>query len=232
MAEAKIHPPSPSRVAEARAAGLAPVTTLVGVAGGVTALALAGRELLPRAWRSLGRLTELPLQALAQADVARAQQLARVQLVELAATLAWCALVVLLCVSVGLVVAQGFAFVWPRRARRPFTPAKPGYLAPVLWALALCLVLVASLPDAFWVTPAQLPALLTRFLGRLALAALGLSLVDAALGRERFFRSLWLTRREQRDEQREAFGAPEMRAARTDARHGQRSEPRPNGEVA
>jgi flagellar biosynthesis protein FlhB len=40
------------------------------------------------------------------------------------------------------------------------------------------------------------------------------ALVDAFLARAAFFRSLWLTRREHREEQREAYGSPELRAER------------------
>lgn len=224
MAEAKIHPPSPSRIAEARAAGHAPSPLLAGMAGGICALALASRELLPRVRYAWTRLAQAPLEALAQGDLARAEQLARAHAAELADGLSWLALLLIACVLLALVAAQGVVFVWPRRARRPFTRAKASYLAPALFVLGLAILLLVSLHAALWLTSAEVGAFVSRYVVHMAALVLGVWLVDAAVARERFFRSLWLTRREQREELREAFGAPETREARAGARQAQRGE--------
>jgi flagellar biosynthesis protein FlhB len=173
------------------------------------------------------------LQAFVQGDVERALQLSRAHVGELGLTLLWLALLVVACAALVGVVVQGPVFVWPRRARRPFERPRPSYVAAALWCLALCGLLLFSLRDAFWLELASgsgadprastpLITLLARWWTNATSIALGVSLVDAGFARAQFFRALWLTRREQRAEMREAYGSPELRAARAQARHASR----------
>jgi hypothetical protein len=124
-----------------------------------------------------------------------------------------------LALGVGLCLwlLQGPVLAWPRRARRSFRRPRISQLPRLLFGVGLALLLGLSLSDAVWLEPAQLGPLLSDWGTRLALLSLGLLVLDAALARERFFRALWLTRREQREEWREAYGAPELRAARAEA---------------
>ena len=132
----------------------------------------------------------------------------------------------MLAVGFVLWLLQGPVVAWPRRTRRSFRRAQVSLVPRVLLTLALALLLGLGLADAVWLAPSELGALLSRWGTRLALLALGLLLLDAALARERFYRALWLTRREQREEWREAYGAPELRAARAEAqRAGHAADP-------
>jgi flagellar biosynthesis protein FlhB len=88
--------------------------------------------------------------------------------------------------------------------------------------LTACGLAALFLAPALWLEPAALLPLLARYLGYTA-AALGLvALIDVASARAALFRALWLTRREQAQELREAYGAPELRRARELARHATR----------
>jgi flagellar biosynthesis protein FlhB len=85
--------------------------------------------------------------------------------------------------------------------------------ASLVFALAM-----SSLPSWFELPSAALGAAWTRWLDLVAASLAGCAVVDASFARAAFFRSLWLTRREQLDELREAHGAPETRRARALAR--------------
>jgi flagellar biosynthesis protein FlhB len=224
MAEAKIHPPSPSRIAEARAAGLAPLPRLSGLALAILGLLLL-RQLAPELWRSLGALLRDPLVLWAQGEPAQALVQARALLGQIGRLLALALGFVGAWIALGLALIQGPVFVWPRRARRPLHGPRPGWLSAALGSLGLLALLAFCLHDALWLTPETLAPLLSRWGLRLGGLALGLLLLDASLARERFFRALWLTRREQRDEWREAFGAPELRAARAERKREQHGAP-------
>jgi hypothetical protein len=225
MAEAKIHPPSPSRIAEARAAGLAPLPRLSGLALAVLGLLLLQRQLAPELWRGLGALLRGPLALLTRGDPAQALVEAGALLGQLGQQLALALGFVTAWTALGLALIQGPVFVWPRRARRPLQGPRPSWLSAALGSLGLGALLAFCLVDALWLTPEALAPLLSRWGLRLGGLALGLLLLDAAVARERFFRVLWLTRRQQRDAWREAFGAPELRAARAERKRDEHGAP-------
>jgi type III secretory pathway component EscU len=80
-------------------------------------------------------------------------------------------------------------------------------------------VMGSLLRDVFWATRADFGTLVIKLLTRLALALSALAVIDTAFARAAFFRALWQTRREYTAEQREAYGSPELRAARERVRH-------------
>ena len=61
MAEAPIHPPTPSRVAEARAAGFGPRLSVSGLLAALLVLGLLQARALPQLWQRLGALLRTPL---------------------------------------------------------------------------------------------------------------------------------------------------------------------------
>jgi flagellar biosynthesis protein FlhB len=215
MAEAKIHPPSPERIAEARRSGLAPRAPLVGLVAAILALFLWGRLLVSRVLAQLEALFRGALaQAARGAPPGEAWELVKPVAFSLAELLG----AVFLCLVAASIVAQGPHFAWPKRPRRPFTRARKSRTASLLAALLVPLVAVSLLPRALWIEPQQVGDVLLSALGRLSALLLVLALIDVAFARTRFLRALWLTRREQRDAQREVHGAPELRAARERAR--------------
>ena len=66
--------------------------------------------------------------------------------------------------------------------------------------------------------------MLTTLTLRLVAVLLLLSLIDAALSRAAWWRSLWMTRRERKAEDREAYGSPELHAARARIRRETQAE--------
>ena len=95
-------------------------------------------------------------------------------------------------------------------------------------ALSVSVVLGANLAQALRAETATLRSLLTAWGFSMAAVLVLLALVDAALSRAAFWRSLWMTRRERNAEDREAYGSPELRAARERIRRetqASRSEP-------
>jgi flagellar biosynthesis protein FlhB len=222
MAEAPIHPPTPSRVAEARAAGLAPLLSASGLFGAVLVLATLQAGLVPELWRRLGGLVRIPLEAWIRGDASQALPLAQTLAVAVARAVASSLAAIGLCVAFGLWLAQGPVVRWPRRPRHTFRRPRVSRLPRLFFALGLALLLGLCLVDAVWLRPSQLASLLSGWWTRVALLCAGLWVLDAALARERFFRALWLTRSEQRDEWREAYGAPELRAARAEVRRAAR----------
>jgi flagellar biosynthesis protein FlhB len=211
---AKIHPPSEQRIAEARGAGLAPRPAIAGFVAAFVALAACARLGGESLWRLLAELWRRPLEALAAGDAARAHALARALL----AQIGWRLVIALLCVwgcaALVLWLAQGPHFALPGRARRPFEPAARGYLAPLLASLAACALFAASLSPALWLEPAGVAALLSRFGAYLALLLALAAVIDVASARTAFLRALWMTRQEFKDDNREAYGSPELRGAR------------------
>jgi flagellar biosynthesis protein FlhB len=207
MADSKIHPPSASRIEEARSSGLAPRPVLVGLAGGFMALTLCALWQWPALAASLRALLRLPL---AELEHGRPEQALR--------SVAWqgasVAIVVFACSAGALFLAQGPSFGWPGRRRARFDEPRPVRSVLLLAGVVLVVVLGSLLRDLLWATPDNLAALFTRLLLRTALALTALAVIDSAFARAAFFRALWLTRREQRDEQREAYGSPEIRATR------------------
>lgn len=214
MADSKIHPPSASRVEEARSTGLAPRTVLVGLAGGFLALTLwlawQGAALA----QSLAALLRMPLAELERGRLEGAQAVALATLRGVAWQGVGAVTVIFVCTAGALLVAQGPSVGWPGKRHTRFDEPRPVRSVPLLAGVVLVVVLGSLLRELFWATADNLAALLLRLLLRTAFALAALAVIDAAFARAAFFRALWLTRREQRDEQREAYGSPEIRATR------------------
>jgi flagellar biosynthesis protein FlhB len=225
MAEAKIHPPSPSRIAEARAEGFAPNPLLVGLSASIFALASCVHLFARDMANDLAALLRTPLDAFAHGESASA--LARVTplLAHLVQSLALSALIVAGCVVLGTVLVQGLTFVLPRNSARRFTVAKPSLTASLLALVALSAWALWQLVPALWLELGRWPEFAASLLYRLAAVFFALAIVDASFARAQFFRSLFLSRRELRDAQREAHGAPELRAARAMARRHVHGDP-------
>ena len=68
MAEAPIHPPTASRVAEARAAGLGPQLSASGLWGALLLLGLFAERSAPQLWQRLFALLRAPLEAWIRGD--------------------------------------------------------------------------------------------------------------------------------------------------------------------
>jgi len=216
MADSKIHPPSASRIEEARATGLAPRPLLVGLAGGCSALLLCVAWQASAVIGALRALLQEPLHALAEGRARQAETLAQEALRTLAYQGAITAGALLLGTACAALVAQGPSFGWPAasKGRGRFAEPAPARSVPFLAGIVLVVVAGSLLPDLLWVAPAGVGAQLPRLVTRVALFLAALAIIDAALARAAFFRALWLSRREQRDEHREAYGSPEIRATR------------------
>lgn len=215
MNSARPYPPSAQRIAEARASGHHPRASLVcGNAALVVALAL-GFLLGARWFAGLVALFRATMSAWSRADAAGAYRL----LTRYAhGTLLSCTLAALgltLLVTASCVLARG-----PRggRAREPararFPRLAPGRTAPLLFALGLALVTGLSLGEVLALDASSLLGLASRWAWGVALIAVLTLIVDVAFAQARFYASLRMTRRELLDEQRAAFGAPELRALR------------------
>lgn len=215
---AKIHPPSEQRIAEARSAGLVPRPAMAGFAVAFVALAACARLGGASLWQLIAELWRRPLEALAAGDAARARELARALLGQIGWRLAIALLVVWSSTALVLWLAQGPHFALPGRARRPLSPPARGYLAPLLAALAACVLFAANLSPALWLEPAGVAALLSRFGAYLALLLALVAVIDVTSARTAFLRALWMTRQEFKDENREAYGSPELRRARAQLR--------------
>jgi type III secretory pathway component EscU len=218
MTEAKIHPPSRSRVADARAAGLAPRPLLVGLSAALFALASCVHSFGRSVAQDLATLLSAPLDALAHGESRAALDPIAPVIGRLLRTTAGAMLGVAVCVVLGLLLAQGSAFAFPRANTRRLAAPRVSLEATLLAIVGLLVLCSFALFSALWLEPMQWPDFGARFLRQLAALFLGLAIVDAAFARTAFFRALFLTRRELREEQREAYGAPELRAARATAR--------------
>lgn len=215
MAEARIYPPSEQRLAEARRAGHVPRGSFV-----VFAAVLAGVSFSLDGWGMsfLGRLGTLWrewLEGVAHGRVPDASQVLR----ERVPQLLWPSLAslgALFVIAAGLsFLAQGSARFLPfARVRRHFAPAQPPRASKLLWSLLVLLLAISALYEFVRIAPNTAGSELSRWLLRLSALTALVSVLDVALARASFLRSLWLTRREHLDEQREAYGSPEMRAER------------------
>jgi type III secretory pathway component EscU len=198
---------------------------LVGLSGSLFALAswlhLFGRSLA----LDLLRLLEAPLDAFAHDESAAA--LARVVplITSIARAVAFGALGVAGCVVLGSSLAQGVQLGLPRAKTRRFSAPKLSLAASLLAIVAVLLLGSFALFDVLWLEPEDLLGFAMRLFSQLAVLFFALAIIDAAFARAQFFRALFLTRRELREEQREAFGAPELRAARASARRQSHEQP-------
>jgi hypothetical protein len=122
----------------------------------------------------------------------------------------------LFVISVGLIfLAQGSAYFLPfARVRRHFAHVSPPRTSKLLWSILVPLLAFSALREFVRVAPNTAGLELSRWLLRLSALSALLSVLDVVLARAGFMRSLWLTRREHLDDQREAYGAPEMRTER------------------
>lgn len=214
MVDSKIDPPSASRIEQARSLGSAPRPVLVGLAGGFAALALCLAFWGPTLVRGLSVLLRAPLEAFAEGKPERAWRLVLPALRTLAVHALLISIACFVASALALFVAQGPSFGWPGRGRGQFSEPEPVRGLTLLAGLVLLVVLASLLREALWVEPAGVSTLFGRLFTRVGLALCALAVIDAAFARAAFFRALWLTRREQRDEQREAYGSPEIRATR------------------
>jgi type III secretory pathway component EscU len=218
MTEAKIHPPSRSRIAEARASGVLPRPLLIGVSAALLALSLFVRAFGPAFARPLQALLHAPLDRFAHGESAPNVDQAVPHIAALLHSSALALGAVAACVILGALLAQGAQFGFARRNRRRFSAPKLSLEASLLAIVGVLALGAFNVIDALWLELGAFPAFVERLCAQLAALFLALALIDAAFARAAFFRGLFLTRRAQREEQREAFGAPELRAARAKAR--------------
>jgi flagellar biosynthesis protein FlhB len=116
-------------------------------------------------------------------------------------------------------LAQGSARLLPlQRQRRSFSRLPAPRTSKFLWCVLLSLLAVAALHEFVRVAPGTAGPAASRWLLRASALAALISVLDIVLARTAFLRSLWLTRREHLDDQREAYGSPEMRTARAQLR--------------
>jgi flagellar biosynthesis protein FlhB len=217
MSEARIHPPSEQRLSEARRLGHVPVVRLAGLFGGWAALALALGLAGPALWRALVTLLRAPLERAARGQPPAPGSLAGA-LSPLALPLLALLGSALLATALATFVAQGPAFGFASGSRLRLAPLAPGRTARLLFVLGLPLVAGVSLPRLLRAEQADLVPLLSDLALHLAAWLALCALLDASLARAAHLRSLWLTRSEQRAEQREQHGSPEVRRARQSAR--------------
>lgn len=218
MTEAKIHPPSRSRIAEARASGVLPRPLLIGLSAALFALSWLARGLGSGLVRQLDALLRAPLDAFAHGESAPSLDPVALQIAALLRTSALALVAVAACVIVGLLLAQGVQLGFARRNQRRFSAPKPSLEASFLAIVGVLGVGAFNLVDALWLEAAGFSEFAQSLCAQLAALFFALALIDAAFARAAFFRALFLTRRELREEQREAFGAPELRVARAKAR--------------
>jgi flagellar biosynthesis protein FlhB len=224
MTEAKIHPPSRSRIAEARAAGLAPRPLLLGLSACLFALASSLHASGSVFAEDLVSLLGAPLDAFAQGHTEAALGLAATLSARIAKNSALFAFSAFACSAIALILAQGLQLSMPRADTRRFSAPRLSLEASSLAVVGVLALGFLHVGDALWLVPSQLPAFSARVLDQLAVLFFALAIVDASFARAQFFRALFSTRRELREEQREAYGAPELRAARAAARERPRQE--------
>jgi type III secretory pathway component EscU len=214
MAEARIHPPSEQRLSEARRQGHVPRAPLVGLFATWAALLLGLSLAAPSLMRALAALLRLPLEASARGHslaLAELWHAAGLQLVSA------CALVLLFAfaaLALGTLIAQGTAFGFALDARLCPPPLALGRTARGLFALGLPIIALQLGVRALRAELAQLAPLLRDFALYAAAYLAACALLDAALARAAHVRSLWLTHSEHKQEQREAYGSPEVRRVR------------------
>ncbi|MDB4974794.1 MAG: hypothetical protein JWN48_3135 [Myxococcaceae bacterium] len=226
MAAARPHSPSAQRIAEARASGHLPRAPLVGFAGALLAL-LAGTALLgPAIAQRTAALLRGPLELAAAGRSREAHAQAELLLQQLARSAGL--LLGLGCIAIALftLLAQGpsLARLSSSRSLR-VASLRPSRTASALWCVGLCVIVLTTLASWTELERATLSQWAVALATELALLTVACSAIDIAFARARFFASLWLTRREYLDEQREQLGAPELRAARRRARDDLRRSP-------
>lgn len=198
------HAPSSQRIVEARASGHVPRAPLLWVVGLLALLAVGVLE-APAFARALLSLFREPLET---GDPARAFAGLR----ELILRSAWSLAAVFVLMALVTWLVQGPAFA--AGTRKKFTPARLDRTASVLWASLVALLAVFH---AFAAVQLSLDELGDWGWG-LSLASAACLAIDIAFARARWFSSLWMTRREFLDEQRDQGPPPELVTARKRAR--------------
>jgi len=214
--EARTEPPHDSRIDEARAQGHVPRAELVGMAaiwlGLVGGLSLFSRDLTDFVQSSLRQ----PLLAIVRGEKPAIADWPLTLLGRVGATVAS---VLLLCAFSALLaraVAQGCTFRVGRPARvKRFAPmARTRWISASLACLCIGVVLGIAIPELLRAEVTSLLPMLSALTFRLASVLALVAVLDALLARTAWLRSLWMTRHERRAEEREAYGTPELRAAR------------------
>jgi flagellar biosynthesis protein FlhB len=213
MSEARIHPPSEQRLSEARRIGHVPRAPLVGVFALWASLLLGLSLSAPRLWGALVHLLRAPLEAAASGRAWSLVDLAKPG-TQLLWSIAFLLLGAFVALALGTLITQGPAFGFVGASRLRPSPLRPARSSALLFAFGLPFLCAQVSARALRAEPHELTALLRDFALYLAAYLGACSLLDAALARAAHVRSLWLTRREQRDEQREAYGSPEVRRVR------------------
>ena len=195
-------------MAAARASGHLPRAPLVGFASALLAL-------LACAWWR-GPQLALELRALLVGSLGMRVEALVPVLRALAQELGLGLLLVVLVTALGVRLAQGPS---AGSARVSSLPAlRPSRLASAVFALGMLGDIAYALSDWTMLEPgrytAALAELANAFALRLVMLTLACVLIDVAFARAGFYASLWMNRRDFLQEQREAFGSPEVRAAR------------------
>ena len=212
-------------MADARASGHVPRAPLVGFGSALLAALGAAFWLGPSLARSCRELLSVPLALAAVGKAAQAHARTAQLLTAIERDLACALLAVVLCVGLGTLLAQGPAFArLSSFVASRFAPLTPSRTASALWCLGVLFIALLTLSEWARFDRAVLVELSCALAARVALLTVGCMAIDVAFARARHFASLWLTRREQLDEQRAHYGAPEVRVAREHARHALRSE--------
>jgi flagellar biosynthesis protein FlhB len=216
MSQARTYPPSEQRIAAARRAGSGPRVAITGLVGSVLGLCLGLWGWGTALWAQCLALFQGPLAAFSHGEPAVASHWLQHAWLAVGSRL----LLILACTwsaaSLSLFLAQGpaVALPWARPERR-FPTLTPPRTARALAALVVLLVALTLLPQSLRASALpRVDSLFHTWRERLVGLLVACAVVDAALARALFFRSLWMTRREHRDELREAYGSPEIRAAR------------------
>lgn len=136
---------------------------------------------------------------------------------------AWALGSLLLAMALGAsllsLLASGFSLRLPfARPRHAFAPLRMPRTPRLLLACAMAVLTANFAFDALQLTASSFPGHVLRFVLGLSGLVLLCAVLEAVLARTAFIKSLWLSRSEHMDEQREAYGAPEIRAARARAR--------------
>jgi flagellar biosynthesis protein FlhB len=224
MSQARIHPPSEQRLSEARQLGHVPRAPLVSLFALWSTLLLGLSLAAPTLWRALEELVRGPLEA---AALGHTLALSSTALKQLAWSLACALLGAFVALALGTLVSQGPAFGFAGASRLRPVPVRPPRSTGLLFALGLPVVCLQIAARALRAEPAQLASLLRDFALYAAAYLAACALLDASLARAAHVRSLWLTRREQQEEQREAYGSPELRRVRDRLRRALAREARP-----
>ncbi|HEY6882236.1 MAG TPA: hypothetical protein VI299_29600 [Polyangiales bacterium] len=198
------HAPSSQRIAEARASGHVPRAPLSWVTG-LLALLVVVVPQRSAFQRELLALFREPLQA---GDPARAWDSVR----ELALRCAWSLTLVFVLVAGATWLVQGPAFA--AGTRKKFRKVRLDRTASALWAGAVALLAAFYAFAAVQLSVEQVGS----FGFWLAFVSVACLAIDVAFARARWLSSLWMTRREFLDEQREQGPLPELVAARKRAR--------------